>query len=634
MEFFQCFLEILLEDGKKAGIASVLEADMSGGQTFNFIACKECHSQHRNIEDWSSLCMPIPDTPVLKQLSLDVFPQDVTLPVHRITFPYSPTSTISELRTHIGSTCGINKDFIVFGFGRPDELRVILDQVKLDTIQGLADQLASAKYAHCRVLAFEVGLDIATSGDKCIRLEESIPVVLKFDKILQSINTFMHQPIRTGSLALLVLPKNADDRDLYKAIANYCKPGLDEEVIRLLNQQHTDNLLPEVKEEEADKSKDKEISVQTKASETTNNSKTESKKPLDKEKPKPAQITNPNDKKKQGSAVYVKNSQTPSPVEQSKDKLIKETPTPVSKNKEVVKEQKSKAEEPSQPTPVPVKKDECTFEDVLQEILLGKLNAKAAMDNKLLVDHPDLRQILASLVDKQQPLSVGYSNQHKEKCLLCSKPGFHECRLMSGRSSHLATLRNALVEGNSDPFQAVPMTVLVHSSNLLKLLAERTVGPEVVIPPIKQSIDLDTCLEIMQKKEDMGKDCLVDCSKCGKKTEREVSYVLEKAPKLFLIQLKRFKTEVDYRTGHIDKKKNTTLVELSEILKVKEQTFELFAVVNHYGEIDKGHYTACVKRKEDGQWFLFDDEKVFPIPWSTVNADCAYLLFYCRTGLV
>ena len=128
----------------------------------------------------------------------------------------------------------------------------------------------------------------------------------------------------------------------------------------------------------------------------------------------------------------------------------------------------------------------------------------------------------------------------------------------------------------------------------------------------------------------MGTDCLVDCTKCGKKTQREVCYIIEKAPALWLMQLKRFKTVVDYKTGNMEKKKNSVMVELKESVKLGEAEYDLFGVVNHYGEIDKGHYTACVRRESDGQWLLYDDEKVSKVKFKDVNADCAYILFYVR----
>lgn len=58
--------------------------------------------------------------------------------------------------------------------------------------------------------------------------------------------------------------------------------------------------------------------------------------------------------------------------------------------------------------------------------------------------------------------------------------------------------------------------------------------------------------------------------------------------------------------------------------------YDLFAVVNHNGRIDSGHYTAMVRKR--GSWFKCDDEKVTKLPTieNTIRSKEAYLVFYAQ----
>ena len=56
--------------------------------------------------------------------------------------------------------------------------------------------------------------------------------------------------------------------------------------------------------------------------------------------------------------------------------------------------------------------------------------------------------------------------------------------------------------------------------------------------------------------------------------------------------------------------------------------YDLFAIVNHSGEIDRGHYFADCLCK--GKWYRFNDEKVTPLDYIPTNSEEAYLLFYMK----
>ncbi|KAJ3191921.1 hypothetical protein HK101_007294 [Irineochytrium annulatum] len=65
---------------------------------------------------------------------------------------------------------------------------------------------------------------------------------------------------------------------------------------------------------------------------------------------------------------------------------------------------------------------------------------------------------------------------------------------------------------------------------------------------------------------------------------------------------------------------------------VPEYRYTLFAVINHQGKLETGHYTAYVKTR--GEWFFFDDHNVQLSSQKDVLASKAYMCFYMREGLI
>ena len=61
--------------------------------------------------------------------------------------------------------------------------------------------------------------------------------------------------------------------------------------------------------------------------------------------------------------------------------------------------------------------------------------------------------------------------------------------------------------------------------------------------------------------------------------------------------------------------------------------YDLYAVCNHLGNMQGGHYTAFCKSPVDGRWFSYDDMKVTEISEKDVQTSDAYILFYQRSSL-
>ena len=56
--------------------------------------------------------------------------------------------------------------------------------------------------------------------------------------------------------------------------------------------------------------------------------------------------------------------------------------------------------------------------------------------------------------------------------------------------------------------------------------------------------------------------------------------------------------------------------------------YDLYGVVNHYGSMGGGHYTAYCKNFMNQRWFEFDDSRVSEVDPKSVITEHAYVLFY------
>ncbi|XP_032622127.1 ubiquitin carboxyl-terminal hydrolase 31 isoform X2 [Chelonoidis abingdonii] len=62
----------------------------------------------------------------------------------------------------------------------------------------------------------------------------------------------------------------------------------------------------------------------------------------------------------------------------------------------------------------------------------------------------------------------------------------------------------------------------------------------------------------------------------------------------------------------------------------EDYVYDLYAVCNHHGTMQGGHYTAYCKNSVDGLWYCFDDTDVQQLAENEVCKQTAYILFYQR----
>ncbi len=125
------------------------------------------------------------------------------------------------------------------------------------------------------------------------------------------------------------------------------------------------------------------------------------------------------------------------------------------------------------------------------------------------------------------------------------------------------------------------------------------------------------------------------CSKCKDHVIATKRMEIFNAPDYLVIHLKRF----SHTRGLFGGRKVNELISFpvdgldlsKQILKNpgdKQIIYDLYAVSNHFGSLDGGHYTAYCKNPVYGKWFNFDDNDVSKLSPGEINTRAAYVLFY------
>ncbi|XP_076019456.1 ubiquitin carboxyl-terminal hydrolase 19 isoform X2 [Genypterus blacodes] len=156
---------------------------------------------------------------------------------------------------------------------------------------------------------------------------------------------------------------------------------------------------------------------------------------------------------------------------------------------------------------------------------------------------------------------------------------------------------------------------------------------------------LEQCLNLFTKPEVLAPEEAWYCPKCQQHREASKQLLLWRLPNVLIIQLKRFSFRsfiwrdkindmVDFPARNLDLSK-FCIGQKDEMQH--PPIYDLYAVINHYGGMIGGHYTAYARlpsdknsQRSDVGWRLFDDSTVTMVEESQVVTRYAYVLFYRR----
>ncbi|KAM4624535.1 ubiquitin carboxyl-terminal hydrolase 22 [Polymixia lowei] len=162
---------------------------------------------------------------------------------------------------------------------------------------------------------------------------------------------------------------------------------------------------------------------------------------------------------------------------------------------------------------------------------------------------------------------------------------------------------------------------------------------------------LTDCLRRFTRPEHLGSSAKIKCSGCHSYQESTKQLTMKKLPIVACFHLKRFEHSAKLR------RKITTYVSFPLDLDMtpfmasskesrmngqyqqtatdpfnNDNKYSLFAVVNHQGTLESGHYTTFIRQHKD-QWFKCDDAIITKATIKDVLDSEGYLLFYHKQFL-
>ncbi|XP_062930391.1 ubiquitin carboxyl-terminal hydrolase 43a [Mobula hypostoma] len=175
------------------------------------------------------------------------------------------------------------------------------------------------------------------------------------------------------------------------------------------------------------------------------------------------------------------------------------------------------------------------------------------------------------------------------------------------------------------------------------------------------SCTLAECFELYTKEEQLAPDDAWRCPHCKNLQQGMVKLNLWTLPDILIIHLKRFRQVGERRTKlstlvkfpligidmapHVVKRNQSTKNFLTHWSpwrrprtpsgsKDESFVYDLYAVCNHHGSMQGGHYTAFCRNSVDGQWYGYDDSNVELIPEEEICTRSAYILFYQKRNTI
>lgn len=140
------------------------------------------------------------------------------------------------------------------------------------------------------------------------------------------------------------------------------------------------------------------------------------------------------------------------------------------------------------------------------------------------------------------------------------------------------------------------------------------------------------CLERFTRAEHLGSTAKIKCSKCQAYQESTKQLTMKQLPIVASFHLKRFEhssiqdkkisTFISFpeqldmtpfmshkRNGNNNSSAIDGLAKNEEEVCFSDNRYSLFAVINHEGSLETGHYTAFIRQQRD-QWFKCDDHLI------------------------
>jgi len=182
-----------------------------------------------------------------------------------------------------------------------------------------------------------------------------------------------------------------------------------------------------------------------------------------------------------------------------------------------------------------------------------------------------------------------------------------------------------------DVFYGIHISKIVSMDNtLLSKRAEPFLTLDLAIPDNIKNITINDCLDLYYKSELLTDDNKWHNDKTQKKETVNKQLQVWSFPKVLIITFKRFNflkknnKFIDFPINNLDLSKYV-------IGYNKESyVYDLYAVCNHSGRLEGGHYTSYIKNTS---WHEFNDTLITTISASKIVSKKSYTLFYMKKNV-
>ena len=238
-----------------------------------------------------------------------------------------------------------------------------------------------------------------------------------------------------------------------------------------------------------------------------------------------------------------------------------------------------------------------------------------------------------SKIKKCYPFILKVVNKDTNSCALC--PWFQFCKgcsLIPREKNQYVTLRpnNAIViEWCSELIKKefikenIRLELDYDKGNVINAITSQEILNSKSI-----ELDLNTCLEGFFQKESL--DNKIFCNHCNQLQYKIKYYSIYTMPKYLTLTLKRF---FSFDMGMDINSKNESFISYPiENFQLDNNPikYDLFAVINHIGNVNAGHYYSYVKVNDE--WLCYNDTKVTKISTKEIVTNRAYILIYKENG--
>ncbi|KAM7411810.1 hypothetical protein PAMA_021675 [Pampus argenteus] len=110
-------------------------------------------------------------------------------------------------------------------------------------------------------------------------------------------------------------------------------------------------------------------------------------------------------------------------------------------------------------------------------------------------------------------------------------------------------------------------------------------------------VTLRECLDLFSQEEKLDKENSPMCERCNRHTECTKRLSIQRFP---------------------------------QVIVIRPVLYDLYAICNHAGTVNMGHYTACCS--DENGWCFYNDSSVTPVSENQLQTNQAYVLFYQRSN--